>query len=69
MKYIICAVLGFGEILLIIACGLIVISAIITAIARKFKGKTSCAGDCGCCSGCSHCKSDIQTEDKDLRHM
>ena len=69
MKCLMGAVMGLGEILLIIACGLIIISAVITAIVRKVKGKTSCGGDCGCCSGCSHCKSDFQTDDKDIRQM
>ena len=66
MKCLIGAVLGLGEILLIIACALIVIGALITAIVRKVKGKTGCNGDCGCCTGCTHCKSDIQADDKDL---
>lgn len=51
------AKLGVCDIILIIACSLIVVGVIISAIVRKVKGKTHCGGDCGCCSGCSHCKS------------
>lgn len=58
IKYLMSASLGVGEIILIIVCGALVISAIVTAIIRKFRGKPSCGGDCGCCSNCSNCKSD-----------
>lgn len=50
------AKLGVGEILLIIACALIVIGVVAAAIVRKIKGKSACGGDCGCCAGCSRCK-------------
>lgn len=69
MNYLICTVLGLGEILLIVACALIVLSALITAIVRKARGKSSCGDDCGCCSGCSCCRSRVKADDKDLRKM
>lgn len=69
MKYLICATMGLGEILLTIACALIVISAVITAIVRKIKGKTGCGGDCSCCSYCSHCKSEIKADDRDAHKI
>ena len=50
---------GIGEIVLIIACAVIVLSGIITAIVRKVRGKSMCGGDCGCCKDCSHCKSNL----------
>ena len=52
------ATLGIGEIVLIIACALIVVGAIVAAIIRKVKGKSACGGDCGCCGGCSHCNKE-----------
>lgn len=69
MKYLICAALGLGEVVLIIACALIVVSAVITAIVRKVKGKTSCGGDCGYCSSCSHCKCDVRSDDNELNNL
>lgn len=50
--------MGVWEILLILACSAIVIGVITTSIIRKKQGKTSCDGDCGCCSGCQS-KSDL----------
>ena len=56
------AALGVGEIILIAACALIVVCAIVTAIIRKVQGKISCGGDCGCCSACPHCKTDASND-------
>lgn len=53
--------MGFFEILLIVACALIVISVIVSWIIRKKKGKTSC----GCnCSSCGHCLSCNQSKNQ-----
>ncbi len=49
------------EILVIIACVLIVGGVIISTILNKKKGKTSCGCDCAHCSGCS--KLNKKTED------
>lgn len=45
------------DIILIVACSLIVVGVIASAIVRKVNGKSGCSGDCGCCTGCAHCKS------------
>lgn len=55
IKSLLAAALGVGEIVLIVACALTVVGAIVTAIVRKVKGKTDCCGDCSCC--CSDCHS------------
>jgi hypothetical protein len=47
------------EILLIIACVLIVIGTVIGAVIRKKKGKGGCCGDCDCCT---HCPLNINEE-------
>ena len=49
------------EILVIIACVLIVGGVILSTIINKKKGKTSCGCDCAHCSGCSSIKK--KTED------
>lgn len=56
IKNLIASALGAGEIALIVACAVIIVGAITTAIVRKLRGKSSCGGDCGSCDGCSHCK-------------
>lgn len=45
--------MGVPEIILIVACSVLVVSVIVTSIIRKKKGKTSCGCDCSSCSGCS----------------
>ena len=52
------------EILVIIACVLIVGGVILSTILNKKKGKTSCGCDCAHCSGCSSIKK--KTEDDSL---
>ncbi|MBQ6922196.1 MAG: FeoB-associated Cys-rich membrane protein [Clostridia bacterium] len=48
--------MGAWEIILIIACALIVSGVIVSRIVRKAKGKPTC--DCGCsCKCCSGCPS------------
>lgn len=49
------------EVLVIIACVLIVGGVILSTIINKKKGKTSCGCDCAHCSGCSSIKK--KTED------
>lgn len=63
-KTMIAASLGIGEIVLIVACALIVAGAIVTAIIRKVRGKPSCGGDCGCCDACKRCKPHSSSETK-----
>lgn len=63
MKSLLGVTLGVGEILLIIACAVIVVCAVVTAIVRKVKGKTDCGGDCCSCCGCSHCKVESRQKD------
>ncbi len=43
--------MGPFEIILIIACSLIVVGVIITSVINRKKGKT-CCGDCLMCSSC-----------------
>ena len=50
------------EIIVIIACVLIVGGVTITTIINKMKGKSSCGCDCSSCSRCSACK---KTKDND----
>lgn len=66
IKCLIAASLGVGEIILIVACALIIISAVGTAIIRKVKGKPSCGGDCGYCERCSRCNTNeaLKTNNK-----
>ena len=45
------------EILVIIACSLIVLGVIIWSVINKKKGKTSCGCNCSNCSGCANKKS------------
>lgn len=57
---------GFGaaEIILVVACALIVASVTIIMIVRKKKGKPSCGcGDCLHCSAC--CKKTDVNEEKE----
>ena len=49
------------EVVVIIACVLIVGGVILSAILNKKKGKTSCGCNCAHCSGCSSIKK--KTED------
>ena len=51
------------EIIVIVACVLIVGGVIVTSIVNKMKGKTSCGCDCSKCSGCSTCKNVNKKED------
>jgi len=44
------------EILVIVACSLIVLGVIVLTIINKKKGKTSCGCDCANCAGCAHKK-------------
>lgn len=67
IKALIAASLGVGEIILIVACALIVVSAIATAIIRKAQGKSSCGGDCANCCACAHCKSDKSVDTKNTQ--
>ena len=46
------------EILVIIACVLIVGSVIVVSIINKVKGKSSCGCDCSSCSSCCNCKTE-----------
>lgn len=62
IKALLAVSLGVGEIILIVACTLIVVGAIATAIIRKVQGKSSCGGDCGNCSACEHCKSNNSSD-------
>lgn len=45
------------EIIVIIACVLIVGGVIVASVLNKIKGKSSCGCDCSSCKGCSSCKS------------
>lgn len=51
------------EIIVIIACVLIVVGVIIKTIINKKKGKTSCGCDCSKCSSCSACKKKEEKND------
>ncbi|MBQ7235682.1 MAG: FeoB-associated Cys-rich membrane protein [Clostridia bacterium] len=51
------------EIIVIIACVVIVAGVIVKSIIDKKKGKTSCGCDCSKCSGCSSCKVRTNKED------
>ncbi len=51
------------EVIVIIACVLIVGGVIATSIINKKKGKTSCGCDCSKCSGCSRSKSATNKEE------
>ncbi len=51
------------EIIVIIACVVIVAGVIAKSIINKKKGKTSCGCDCSKCSGCSTCKVEPNKED------
>ena len=48
--------MGAWEIILIVACALLVIGVAVSRIVKKAKGKPTC--DCGCdcahCAGCAH---------------
>lgn len=46
------------EIIVIIACALIVGGVIISSIINKKKGKTSCGCNCANCLGCKYKKKD-----------
>ncbi len=60
MTSLLCASLGAGEIVLIIACSALVLGVIVAAIVRRIKGKPSC--DCGeCCGLCEHCNASKKT--------
>ncbi len=56
--------MGPWEIVLIVACALIVVGVITAAIIRKKKGKSSCGCDCSSCPGCSSCHVNEKTTDK-----
>ncbi|MBR1968498.1 MAG: hypothetical protein IKA11_03785 [Clostridia bacterium] len=45
------------DIIIAVACSLIVLSVVVIAIINKMKGKTSCGCDCANCSGCKSCKN------------
>lgn len=49
--------MGVWEIVLIVACALLVVGVVTARLVRKAKGKSTC--DCGCdcahCRGCSLC--------------
>ena len=51
------------EIIVIIACVLIVGGVIFKAVYDKKKGKTSCGCDCSKCYGCSACKESQKDKD------
>lgn len=55
-------VLGACDIIVIVCCAAFAVGVMVAAIARKACGKSGCGGDCGCCSGCLHCKSDAKSE-------
>ena len=44
------------EIVLIIACALIVAGVAVSAVVRKKRGKTGCGCDCADCGHCSACR-------------
>lgn len=44
------------EIVLIIACALIVVGVAVSAVVRKKRGKTGCGCDCADCGHCSACR-------------
>lgn len=48
-----CAALGAGEIILIVACVAIVIGVIAGVVVRKKKGKCACCDECD--GSCPHC--------------
>ncbi|MBS1456543.1 MAG: FeoB-associated Cys-rich membrane protein [Clostridia bacterium] len=52
--------MGVGEIILVIACALIVVGVVVSVIIKKKQGKHSC----DCCSDCSHCNCCSQPEKK-----
>ena len=51
------------EIIVIIACVLIVGGVIVMSIINKKKGKTSCGCDCGSCKGCLACNKSQKTNE------
>ena len=53
--------MGAWEIVLIIACSLIVIGVIVSVIVKKAKGKPTC--DCGC--ECSHCSGHCHAQENE----
>ncbi len=50
--------MGIVDILIIVACVLIVAGTVTLSIVNKKKGKSSCGCDCASCKGCSACKTD-----------
>ncbi len=52
------------EIIVIIACVLIVGGVIAHSIINKKKGKTSCGCDCSNCSSCKRCDKNTEKKDK-----
>ena len=53
------------EIIVIIACVLIVGGVITSSIVNKKKGKTSCGCDCSKCKGCSKFKYNDEVDHKE----
>lgn len=49
--------MGLFEILLIIACSLIVVGVIVKSVIDRKNGKNSCGCDCSSCSGSCSCKT------------
>ena len=48
--------MGVREVILIVACALIVVGVAVSFLVKKLKGKPTC--DCGCdCAHCSGCAS------------
>ena len=49
--------MGVREVILIVACALVVVGVAVSFLVKKLKGKPTC--DCGCdcahCSGCPSC--------------
>ncbi len=53
------------EIVVIMACVLIVGGVIASSIINKKKGKTSCGCDCSGCKGCAYYKRNDEVDHKD----
>ncbi len=51
--------MGALEIILIVACVLIVGGVIAVGVINKKRGKNACEGNCGSCSACHSCKKPV----------
>ena len=63
MSMLLAATLGVGEIVLIVACSVFVVSVVVAAIVRKVKGKPACCDECsGNCACCHSTKTDKKSD-------